>query len=145
MKKYVILYIRQYLLCWIIFAVFYAPICHFDIFSFDFGVVITLGALMFAPVNAFYVVVLITTKVAAYLKKIKYLVIECFLYLLLSFLLYNYGSFLCSGDSGIGGFKIISQGKLGYLFSELVIYFVLTLIYLFVFFLRTRNKKDSNS
>lgn len=79
MKKYVILYIRQYLLCWLIFAVFYAPICHFDIFSFDFGVVITLGALMFAPVNAFYVVVLITTKVAAYLKKIKYLVIECFL------------------------------------------------------------------
>ena len=57
----------------------------------------------------------------------------------------EYRSFLCSGDSGIGGFKIISQGKLGYLFSELVIYFVLTLIYLFVFFLRTRNKKDSNS
>ena len=143
MKKYVILYIRQYLLCWLIFAVFYAPICHFDIFSFDYGVVITLGALLFAPVNALYVVVLIKTKIAVYLKKVRYLAIECFLYLLLSFLLYNYGSYLYSGDIDIRGFKIIIQGKLDYLFSEFVIYFVLTLVYLFVFQLRKRNNSNS--
>ena len=31
------------------------------------------------------------------------------------------------------GFRIISQGKLDYLFSEFIIYFVLTLVHYFVF------------